>query len=114
VFPVTGEVRLGGKPAENALVVFHPATGDLPGGLRPSGRTGADGKFCLSTYESGDGAPVGEYRVTISLPKPPAGPNPDLDLAPDRLKGRYANPATSKLHARIEDQENVLAPFEVK
>jgi len=113
VFPVSGEVLLSGKPAENALVVFHPLS-ELPGSLRPSGRTGADGKFSLSTYESGDGAPAGAYRVTIVLPKAAAGPAPDPDLAGDRLQGRYADPATSQLRAQVEEKENVLPPFVVK
>lgn len=113
VFPVSGKVEVDGEPAEGALVVFHPVT-ELPGELRPSGETGADGTFALSTYDSGDGAPTGEYRVTIVIPVTPAGPNPDPDLAPDRLRGRYANPATSNLQVVVEERENKLPVFAVK
>lgn len=114
VFPVTGQIHVDGRPADDALVVFHPTSSSPPSPYRPAGRTGADGRFTLSTYESGDGAPVGEYQVTIVWPSRPAGPNPDVDLAPDRLRGRYAIPARSQLRVRCEEKENVLPAFDLK
>ena len=114
VFPARGKVSVNGRPAENALVVFHPTHSNSTIALRPSGRTAPDGSFILSTYESGDGGPAGEYIVTISWPELPSGPNPDTDLAPDRLKGRYADPARSKLRARLAEQENLLPAFDLK
>src|SRR5262249_23178376 len=56
--PPRGQVFVGGKPAEGAVVVLHPVgatKGDAP---KPSGRVGADGSFTLSTVEPGDGAPA--------------------------------------------------------
>src|SRR5438128_11867021 len=66
LYPVRGAVLVNQKPAEGALVVFHPiddAEGTAP---KPRGNVQADGSFTLSTHEKDDGAAVGEYVVTIN------------------------------------------------
>ena len=113
VFPVQGKVLVQGRPAENALVVFHPEGTSYAEVIRPNGRVQADGAFAMGTYETGDGAPAGEYLVTITWPEPVKGAQ-DPDLAPDRLHGRYANPGTSKLRAKVGQEKNVLQAFEIR
>jgi hypothetical protein len=68
--PVTGTVRLGGKPLEGAVVVFAPEA-QQPGTVPvATGRTDTEGRFFLLTnYEprsTGKGAVPGRHRVTIS------------------------------------------------
>jgi hypothetical protein len=58
---VSGKVTLDGKALDGATIMFHPADGGRPA----TGLTGADGHFTLTTYSSGDGAQVGEHKVTI-------------------------------------------------
>jgi hypothetical protein len=59
---VTGKVTTtDGQPVKGASVGFSGKYG-------PSGTTGDDGSYTLSTFEEGDGAPDGEYSVTISSP----------------------------------------------
>src|SRR5690349_9544651 len=67
--PVRGVVTMGGKPVAEAMVAFHPttATADSP---RPLATTDAQGAFSLTTYERNDGAPEGEYAITIELRAP--------------------------------------------
>ena len=75
-----GAVPAGGKvtyrkatvPA-GALVVFHPAdpAAEKRIGGKPFAKVGDDGTFALTTYAEGDGAPEGEYGVTIDW-RPPA------------------------------------------
>ncbi len=96
------------RPAGHALIVFHPIHNPDAASAKPSAVASADGSFQLGTYERGDGAPAGEYRITVRWPGEVAGPMPDLDLAPDRLRGRYANPHTSELRVRVEEKENVF------
>src|SRR5688572_4246517 len=69
VHPVRGEVYHGGKAAAGAFVVFVPAMepADTPD-PRPRGHVNEDGSFTLSTYGVNDGAPAGEYLVTITWP----------------------------------------------
>ena len=64
-YPVRGQVTLDGKPLAEAMVVLHPLTGSVVGGQKPIGFTDQDGRFVLTTYQSGDGAPPGEYAVTV-------------------------------------------------
>jgi len=63
---VEGTVTLDGQPLEGAIVAFQPIVEDKAKFQRPSsGVTDPSGKFQLKTYEPGDGAPVGKYRVAI-------------------------------------------------
>src|SRR5438270_6044767 len=65
VFPVQGQVLFQGKPATGAQVVFQRVGtgGNAP--VRASGQVDTAGKFVLTTYAAGDGAPAGEYEVTV-------------------------------------------------
>jgi hypothetical protein len=112
VFPVQGKVLLHGKPLAHAFVVFHPVERSGPGDLRPRAQAENDGTFFLSTYDSEDGAPLGEYRVTVEKFKPPT----DADNGPpvNLLPARFARPDTSRLTARVHEGSNDLPPFELK
>jgi len=121
VHPVRGQVLIEGKPAENAYVVFHPQGGaEEVQKLRPYGRADADGYFNLTTFETGDGAPAGEYKVTVICPGPAPGMDPnnsDPELAtagPDRLRGRFVNPETTTLRTTVSSGSNNLEPFKLK
>jgi hypothetical protein len=66
--PAAGKVTFKKKtPAAGALVVFHPADPEFEKriGGKPVGKVKDDGMFALTTYEPDDGAPEGEYGVTI-------------------------------------------------
>ncbi len=65
VVPVAGAVVFDGKPTPGALVVFHPAQGDQSPTPPAQGTVRDDGTFELTTYTANDGAPPGEYKVTI-------------------------------------------------
>ena len=118
VYPVRGQVVVDGKPAELASVVFHPVGGsEEVQKLRPRATTGPDGYFSLMTFWHDDGAPAGQYKVTIVWPGPP----PDLDSdayhpeelssRPDVLGGRYQDPETSGLQATVTKGKNELPSF---
>jgi hypothetical protein len=62
-YPVTGTVTFQGKPVAGAAITFVPTGTD---GAAASALTDAEGKYALTTWESGDGARPGEYRVKIS------------------------------------------------
>ncbi|MCU0706159.1 MAG: hypothetical protein MUF18_19520 [Fimbriiglobus sp.] len=71
--PAGGKVLFGKKkePAAGALVVFHPTDPAFEKkiGGKPVGTVGEDGTFTLTTFEQGDGAPEGEYGVTVQWQK---------------------------------------------
>jgi hypothetical protein len=115
VYPVTGKVVVDGQPAEGADVVFYPTTPEvdgikLPG---PAGSTDANGVFRLRSYDPEDGAPAGEFKVTVVWPAPPPPNATGVFQVKDRLGGRYANPQTSTLTARVEPGGGELPPFEL-
>lgn len=114
VFPVSGKLLVDGKPAEGAFVCFL-AEEDLsnPRALRSTAEVEADGTFHLTTYMSQDGAPAGRYIVTGCWPGPLPENSSPTDVGPDRLHGRYVSPTNPLARVTIEEQENVLEPFEI-
>ena len=120
VYPVTGHVFFQKKtPAAGAFVVFQPATDALEKSMaaRPFAKVESDGSFTLTTYEAGDGAPEGEYGVTVVWAPPVASKGPritDGDAAlPDKLGGRYGNPKKPALKASVKQGDNTFE-FEVQ
>ena len=115
-FPVKGQVLFKSQPVVGALVVFEPATKSDPHWPSATGITDEEGRFSLTTYEEDDGAPAGEYNVGISgngggfKRKAPLKKKSE----PDPLQGRFSNPRTSKIHARVEEKRNDLEPFNLK
>ena len=59
--PVTGIVHIDGQPAERVQVDCHPAADSSTVKYMLSTVTDKDGRFSLSTYDSGDGLPEGTY-----------------------------------------------------
>lgn len=69
VYPVAGQFLVGGAPANGALIAFHPAGESGTGRALPSrATTDAEGRFELTTYATSDGAPEGEFVVTVYWP----------------------------------------------
>jgi hypothetical protein len=98
VHPFRGKVLFDGRPINNALVKFH-SLDDTSRDLPPSAaRTLKDGTFQLSTYAAHDGAPEGEYAVTVSLV---GGEDED-----NKLPTRYSKIETSGLKATVKAGNN--------
>jgi hypothetical protein len=70
--PVSGVVKLDGKPYGEAVVVFQPkATGENPNpGRGSAGETDANGKFVLKTDDLKEGAVVGKHLIRIQTRGP--------------------------------------------
>lgn len=117
VYPVSGVVKVAGQPADGARVVFYGATPELsgPGTVSPAAVTDENGVFQLQSYEPGDGAPMGQFNVTVSWPEEvPEGVDPEVNRPKDRLKNRYLNPETSGLTVNVPEGGIELPPFELK
>lgn len=109
-YPARGSISINGEPPEGAVVELH-ATGEQPDlrHSRPWGVVDQQGEFTLSTYRTGDGAPPGEYRVTVRWPPDVSQPS----LA-DRLNGRYNDPQSSEFLVTIDEGDNELAKIEIE
>lgn len=114
VFPVKGKVTFEGEPAAGAFVVFHPKTppksGDTPS--NPRATVQPDGTFALTTSSEGDGAPVGDYAVTVQWMKP-VKQGKDLVPGPNVVPKAYTEPASTPLKATVAESENALEPFAI-
>jgi hypothetical protein len=113
-YPVSGRVQTNdGTPASDVRVTLHSskiiAEGDP---FRPSGMTGDDGIFQLTTYETDDGAPVGNYAITFRWAEPQKNM---LDAMPkDKLRNRFARPTDQSLTCDIiESESQDLGIFEI-
>jgi hypothetical protein len=113
---VDGTVLVKGAPAVGARVVFYPKDEALRGaGMpTPSGTVEENGAFSLTSYEPGDGAPVGDYIVTVVWREEiPEGKSLDTFHPKDRLNGRYASPDKSTLNASVPEDGGTLPPIEI-
>jgi hypothetical protein len=114
--PVQGQLfyksgEKGTEPAGGAVVVFHPIPADpSPTAIKPIGEVRQDGSFSLTTYKGDDGAPAGEYAVTVIWLEKPVGPRlgENRGLAKDRLEGRYSDPSSPKLKATVSEKSTTL------
>jgi len=107
-YPVEGTVTAhDGTPLEGVQVVWRCT--DPP--LSATAVTDASGRYRLGTLRPGDGAPAGEYELTLAEPQ---AEDPDAPL-PERIDPRYNNFATSGLRFTVEPGSNrfdiELEPF---
>lgn len=109
---VRGKVTYKGAPVEGASVIFHPKGQAGPGVVRPAAVTAADGTFTLKTAGE-EGAPPGEYDVTIMWEKPPPGGWVGEDRQ-DALGGKYSRPGKSGLTATVNPGDTEVPPFDLK
>jgi hypothetical protein len=96
VYPVHGKgLDKNAKAAAGAIIVFHPVVAEDPKEAKPIGTVDENGEFTLTTYKTGDGAPAGEYCITLAwFPPRKSIMEPEKD---DVLGGRFALPEKSPI-----------------
>ena len=103
--PAKGTVTVDGLPPGSGIQVqCHPVGApDTEHPTVSSTETDPAGKFAISTYESGDGLPVGDYTLTFTwqefnvISRSYSGE--------DKLNGRYIDPATSTIKLTVKEGE---------
>lgn len=114
VFPVKGQIAFRGKTPSGALVVLHPKNSASGIEVRPSGHVRDDGTFSVTSYKADDGAPSGEYAITVQWQKTIKNKNGDLARGPNEIPKKYSLPNTSPLAVKIAEGENKLPPIVLK
>ena len=109
--PVKGQATFDGKPMVNAMVTFHPV-GSTGKSKTPFGIVGADGAFSLGSYLPNDGAPAGEFAVTVTWTQPVNGTSSDDISAVELLPPKYQRPDSSGLKVKVV--EGSAEPIELK
>jgi hypothetical protein len=95
-------------------VFFYSSDPNETEPTRPFATTRPDGTFTVTTSAENDGAPAGEYIVTL-LYEPLDSPLSRPKGKPPTFDKKYANPATSPLRAKVEAKPmNMLETLEVK
>ena len=111
-YPVSTAITFQGKPIPGAFVALHPKSPqpDVP---TPRANVGKDGKLEVTTYDGGDGAPAGEYVLTIEWYKP-VKQGTDLVTGPNVIPRKYASPKTSDVVIRVAETPEEIAPIHLK
>lgn len=115
LIPVAGSVTVKGKPAEGAIVMFHPAD---PTMATASAIAEADGTFKLVS-NSEPGLLAGKYQVTVMWPDATKKPTQaqimmgTAEPGPDLLKGKYSSKGVTTLTAEITSTTKTLPPFDL-
>jgi hypothetical protein len=110
-FPVTGIVHVDGRPIEMLQVKCEPQFTKPPEVPSTASFTDASGRFALSTFETGDGAPAGKYKLTFVWGQ--------LNMlngqygGPDKLGGRYRKPETSPVEVTVDGKPVDLGTIEL-
>jgi hypothetical protein len=106
VFKTAGKITFHGQPPAGALVVLHPK-GAAPDAPRPIAHVQADGSFAATTFDTADGAPAGQYVVTVQWQKL-VNIGGEWQPGPNLLPSRYASPATSHVIVHVAEGQNEL------
>lgn len=127
--PVTGVVTYQDSPVAGALITYRSTAGG-DAAYSAFGRTDAEGRYELTTFDSGDGAVTGEYIVTITkydVPPPPDEPvelseeeitqaemaaNTSTEPPKNELPQKYSSRESSDLRAAVKEGANEI-PFEL-
>ncbi len=97
--PVSGTVNYKGSPVEGATVTFATEKA----ARSSSGVTDASGKFRLTTFDTNDGAPIGEHVVTISKVEAQAANGMQSSSAtPEQMQEMMAK-QTGQMKGKMED-----------
>jgi len=114
-YPVSGQVMVNGKPAVRAEVRMRPSKpllDPMKRSVEPYGIVEADGMFRISTYRDKDGAPPGEYAITVVWPTVTVEGGEEV-FGPDRLKGRFGNPLSPVTVFTVLDASNLIPSIEL-
>lgn len=110
--PARGIVKIRGKPASGIRVKLYSQNSAKNQGYIPTGESGPDGAFALSTGAPLNGAPPGTYVVTFE--RPIIDPRNPIETEIDGLGDKYNDPARSKWVVTVGSTETSFEPFELE
>jgi tetratricopeptide (TPR) repeat protein len=108
VYRAQGKADFEGKPMAKATLILHPVGERTIHFPLPCATVKEDGTFALGTYGKGDGAPAGEYKVTVQWVVAAPGSNIPVNVLPEK----YSDAKTSDLTVRIKTGTNTLPPIQ--
>lgn len=111
VHPAQGKITFKGQPTHGATVTLHPKTptADIPVPRATVDKTGA---FKISTFAPGDGAPEGEYALTVFWYKP-IGTGLDVTPGPNVIPVKYTKPESTNIVIKIAAGQNDIPTIQL-
>jgi len=110
--PVRGTVLVNKQPAAEALVFMHRKGRTSLEEQVPFGKADKDGSFKVINGNSGEGAPEGDYTLTVYWPDM-SKPEDGNGGRPDALNGAYDKVAQSKLNFTVKAGQNTIPTLEL-
>ena len=113
-YPVTAKLLVGNEPPAGAIVVLHPQ-GQTPSETdRPVARVAPDGSLRVTTFDEDDGAPEGEYALTVEWRKLVTRDGESLP-GPNVVADEYATPERTPIRITVRpdgpnDQGEIRLP----
>jgi hypothetical protein len=107
VFKTAGKITFNNQPVDGAFLVLHPKAASSPDVPKPTAHVKPDGSFEPTTFDTADGAPAGEYVVTVQWQKL-VKVGGEWVPGPNLLPGKYSNPATSDVIVKVAEGKNEL------
>ncbi|MGE3314845.1 MAG: hypothetical protein AB7O26_06970 [Planctomycetaceae bacterium] len=112
-YSVEGQVLMDDKPLYEARVVFHPLT-PLPENIaKPIAVSDEQGKFSLTTFEKDDGAPPGEYAITVEYRELRLVGEEEIRDGRDLLDPMFSDPKRTSLKYEVIEGKNDVPPLKV-
>jgi 5-hydroxyisourate hydrolase-like protein (transthyretin family) len=112
-----GKVLINGKPYAGLTLVLHPDDKtNFKWDERPQGRTNEQGEFELFTYQAGDGAPAGKYKVGFAFIETDDSGNDQIKTKGlfSMVPAQFQSPVTSGVTIEIKPGGNTLSPIDLK
>lgn len=107
---VSGKVIYKGKPVESGHIVFTPVEGKGGAtGQSATGEIGRDGSYEMTTFDTGDGAILGQHIISVEvrssteMPKPKPDSTIDYVLPKSVIPSNYSSPDKSPLRYTVRE-----------
>lgn len=115
VYQVSGKILVNGEPAEHAQISLQPIKTPAKGErvIIPNAVALADGTFNVGTYTGSDGAPAGEYSITVIWPTVTVEGGEEI-FGPDRLKGFYRLPDNPLPKFTVQERDNEIPTIDIR
>ncbi|MEY4396222.1 MAG: hypothetical protein RL595_3471 [Planctomycetota bacterium] len=119
VFPAKGKLEFQGKPLDGVTLIFNPV--DENQKIKPQATTDGEGNFTATTFQTGDGAPEGEFLITLVVKteesdsaREDAEGNGRAKPAKTKFPVKFQNPTTSTLRVKVSKGQADLGTLEIK
>lgn len=112
LYKAQGSLTINGKPAEGAMLIFSPLRQQEQvdkRGTRPHAYVDASGNFQVTTYQEGDGIPLGEYKIALIWED-----KPNSSSSWDKLDSQYVNPDSTNLRVAVAPGDNQFEPMKLE